>query len=345
MAAIRFAAILGLVFGVAAGAAVIKPPLTGALFGGVSAVTDFSTGMALIGANEVFGPRTALGRRLLAQPFPVVVCWKVLTYLAVVGLVIGGRLGPQVAIYTVSPDLAPELAAQIEAGFPRDLLMVIAALVTFLLVMLRHAGQIIGERTFREIMRGKYHRPRVEERFFLFVDVVGSTPVAERLGPLAVHRYLDRVFQIASDPVDLHHGEIHEYVGDQMVVTWTVAEGRSDARPLACLFAVEARLAAQASTFEREFGTVPRIRGAIHAGEVVTGEIGGSRRAIVFHGDVMNTTSRIEDATRRLGRSHLVSEDALSRLQGAERYAIEDLGPQQLRGREAPIRIYAVRAD
>jgi adenylate cyclase len=343
-AAIRFAAILGVAFGVTAGAVVLKPPLTGALFGAVSAATDMAVGMAMIGAIELFLPRTAGGRRLFARPFLFVVLAKALVYLAVVVLVIGGRLGPRVALLAVGPETADLLAAQVDAGFPRGLLIVVASLVTFLLVMLRHATQIVGERSFRDIMRGRYHRPRAEDRFFLFVDVVGSTPVAERLGPLAVHRYLNRVFQAASEPVDEHHGEVYQYVGDEMVVTWTVTEGRTEARPLACFFAIEAALAAAAPDFEREFGTVPKIRAALHAGEVVTGEIGGSRRAIVFHGDVMNTTSRIENATRTLGWNFLVSEDALARLEGAARYAPEDLGLQQLRGRAATIRVYAVRA-
>lgn len=338
-ATIGFAALLGLVFGLVAGAAVLKPPLMGALFGAASAVTDFTVGMTVIGAIEIFMPRTALGRRLLARPFFVVVLAKAAAYLAVVGLVIGGRFGPNVVELAGGPLVAAQIDAQ-----PRALLIVIASMLTFLVVMLRHASLIIGERSFRDIMRGRYHRPRAEDRFFLFVDVVGSTPVAERLGPLAVHRYLDRVFQAASDPVDAHYGEVYQYVGDEMVVTWNMAEGRPGARPLACLFAIEAALAAAAPEFKREFGAVPKIRAALHAGEVVTGEIGGSRRAIVFHGDVMNTTSRIENATRTLGRNFLVSEDALARLEGAERYSPEDLGPQQLRGREAMMRVYAVHA-
>lgn len=343
-AAIRFAAVLGLAFGVTAGAVVLEPPLMGALFGALSATTDMVVGMALIGAIELFLPLTPGGRRLFARPFLVVVLAKALVYLAVVVLVVGGRLGPRVALLAASPETVQLLATQIDAGFPRGLLIVVVSLVTFLLVMLRHASQIVGERSFRDIMRGRYHRPRAEDRFFLFVDVVGSTPVAEHLGPLAVHRYLDRVFQIASSSVDEHHGEVYQYVGDEMVVTWTVAEGRTQARPLACLFAIEAALAAAAPDFEREFGTAPKIRAALHAGEVVTGEIGGSRRAIVFHGDVMNTTSRIENATRTLGSNFLVSEDALARLEGTASYAPEDLGPQQLRGRAAAMRLYAVRA-
>jgi len=343
-AAIRFAAVLGGVFGIAAGAVMIKPPLSGALFGFISATADFVAGMALIGAAEIFLPRTRLGRTLERLPFLAGVLVKAAAYLSVVLAVIGWRFGPSVAGLVGGAQVAAQIAQQLDAAFPRGLLIVESALVTLLLVLLRHATQIVGERSFRDIMRGRYHRPRREERFFLFVDVVGSTPVAERLGPLAVHRYLDRVFRIASDPVDAHYGEIYQYVGDEIVVTWTLAEGRAEARPLACLFGIEAALAAAAPEFEREFGAVPKIRAALHAGEVVTGEIGGSRRAIVFHGDVMNTTSRIENLTRALGRSFLVSEDALKRLEGAARFAPEDLGPQELRGREAPMRVYAVRA-
>jgi adenylate cyclase len=339
---LRFALVAGLIFGAAAGAWMIKPPLTGALLGMASAATDFVAGMALIGGIEIFLPRTAFGRWLAGKPFLVTVLVKVVAYLAVLALVIGGRLGPRVVALMVSPELARLFARQGEAGFPRGTLITLGAFIVFLLVMLRHASQLVGERSFRDIVLGRYHRPRAEERFFLFVDIVGSTPLAERLGPLVVHRYLDRIFQVASDPVDEHRGEVYQYVGDEMVVTWPVAEGRAEARPLACFFAIEAALAAAAPAFEREFGAVPKLRAALHAGETITGEIGGSKRAIVFHGDVMNTTSRIENATRELGRPFLVSEDALRRLDGANGYALEDLGPQQLRGRQAEMRVYAV---
>jgi adenylate cyclase len=74
---------------------------------------------------------------------------------------------------------------------------------------------------------------------------------------------------------------------------------------------------------------------------VISGEIGGSKRDIVYHGDVMNTAARLEQATRDLGRRFIVSADAISRLAGTERYMLEPLGPQVLRGRAAPIEVYA----
>ncbi len=92
------------------------------------------------------------------------------------------------------------------------------------------------------------------------------------------------------------------------------------------------------------FHAVPRLRAALHGGPVIAGEVGGNRRAIVYHGDVMNTTSRIEQATRDLGRQFLVSGDALERLADIEGFALEDLGLQQLRGRAAAMQVYAVTA-
>jgi len=339
--ALRLGALLGASFGVAVGAAVLKPPLLGAALGACSGLVDATALMALIGGAEIFLPRTRPGRRLAQLPFLAVLAIKFAMYTAVIVAVIGGEFGPRAVMLVVDQPTGAAFHQQVRASLPRGLLAAVAALTVFLLLLLRQAVQIVGERTGRAIALGRYHRPRSEERFFLFIDIVGSTPVAERLGALSVHRYLNRIFQEASDPIDDHGGEVYQYVGDEIVVTWLVPEGRAAARPLACLFAIEAALARAAPEFEREFGTVPKLRAALHAGEVVTGEAGGSRRAIVFHGDVMNTTSRLENLTRELGQPFLVSEDALVRLEGADAYALRDMGPQPLRGRQAPLRVYA----
>jgi len=217
--------------------------------------------------------------------------------------------------------------------------MMILALFVLACILLIQLSRLIGERTLRDIMLGRYHRPRAEERFFLFVDIAGSTPLAERIGPAAAHRFLGRVFHVASEPIDDYRGEIYQYVGDEIVITWTASEGRQDARPLACFFEIEQALTRAAQEFDCDFGVAPRLRAALHAGPVITEENGESRRAIVFHGDVMNTTARVEGATRDLERQFLVSADAFQRLDGVEASALEDLGLRQLRGRAEPVRM------
>ncbi len=127
-----------------------------------------------------------------------------------------------------------------------------------------------------------------------------------------------------------------------MVVTWTVAAGRIRARPVACFFAIEDALSVAAPGFERDFGVLPRLRGALHAGSVVTGEVGESKREIVFHGDVMNAAARLEQAARELGHQLLASEEARRLSLNVDRFGFSALGPLALRGRAAPVQVFVV---
>jgi adenylate cyclase len=338
-------AVIGAAFGGAGGGAYRTASLAGAVLGGVAGVVNATTLVGVIGASEIFLPRTRLGHALERLPFLVTLLLKVLVYGVAIASVIGGRLGRRVALTVVAPALAPDAAlASHVLDRPVAPSMAFAFVVVAVGVLVLQLGRLVGDRTLRDIALGRYHRPRGEERFFLFVDIAGSTPLAERIGADAVHRFLGEVFRLASDPIDEHEGDVYQYVGDEVVVTWPVALGRQRARPLACFFAIERALARAAPDFEREFGAAPRLRAALHAGPVIAGEVGGSRRAIVYHGDVVNTASRIEQATRDLERPFLASEDAVARLEGLTDFALDDLGLQTLRGRAAPVRVYAVTA-
>ena len=340
--ALGWGAGIGAVFGAASGSAFRDAPLLGAVLGAPAGAINAMLLIGTIVGAEIFLPRTRLGHALETAPFLVTVAVKALVYGAVITFVFGSKLGRRIVVAALlSPDAA---AAALQGAMPRPVAIAIAFSMSLSLILVLQMSRLIGERTLLDILLGRYHRPRAEERFFLFVDIAGSTPIAERIGPAAVHRFLGEVFRLASDPIDDHGGEVYQYVGDEIVITWTLAEGRGGARALACFFAIEQALDRAAPDFAREFGAEPRLRAALHAGPVITGEVGGSRRAIVYHGDVMNTTSRIEQATRDLERKYLVSSDALERLDGADAYTLEDLGLQRLRGRAAAVRVYAVKA-
>lgn len=160
-----------------------------------------------------------------------------------------------------------------------------------------------------------------------------------------MHRFLNRVFGLASEPVDEYRGGIHQYVGDEMVVTWSLAAGRAETCPLACFFAIERALDEAAADFRNEFGVTARVRAALHAGQVIAGEVGDSKREIVFHGDVMNTASRLEQMAGELDRRVLASAEAVTRLLGLERYILEDVGMCSVRGREQTLQVYSVEPD
>lgn len=197
--ALRLGALIGIVFGMAAGAAVLDPPLFGAALGALGGAIEGTALMALIGGAEIFLPRTRIGRALERAPFLVTLAVKLLAYGAVILLVVGGRLGPQLASFALGGDFAQAIDEQMRIKLPAALVVVSVGVIVSFLALVRQLGDLVGsERTLRDIVLGRYRRPRTEERFFLFVDIVGSTPLAERLGPASVHGFLNRVFQIPS---------------------------------------------------------------------------------------------------------------------------------------------------
>jgi adenylate cyclase len=306
-------------------------PLAGGAIGAVHGLAI----AAAVGGLEVFGTRTPPGRLVEQAPLGLAVAVKGFICAAVIVLVETGRLGERVLGLGGEPPRGGMSFLPLSVGY--------SLVVTCAFIFVLAVGRIVGARTLRDIVLGRYHRPRAEERLFLFVDIVGSTAIAERLGPLAMHRFLGRVFAAAADPVADHEGEIYQYVGDQIVVTWPVRDGRVGARPLACLFALEDALAAEVPRFQREFGVVPRLRAALHGGPVVSGEVGESKRAIAFHGDVLHAAARLEQATRELGHRFLVSGEARRLVGDDGGFVFEVLGSRGLRGRSAPLEVYAVR--
>jgi adenylate cyclase len=318
--------LLGSTYGILLNYAAYGAPLFGVPIGAIHGFLLSAT----IGWVEIFGTRTRPGRVIEQAPFLVTLIVKGLIYGSMIAFV--NIVEPGTRLLRVPRGVESLQLVSVVFSFA----------ATWAFIFMLQISQIIGGRTLRDWVLGRYHRPRREERYFLFVDIAGSTALAERIGPVGVHEFLNRVFVLASDPVDDHRGEIYQYVGDEMVITWTEAEGRPGGRPIACFAAIETALEAAAPEFARDFGIAPRVRGALHVGPVIVGEVGGRKRDIVFHGDVMNTTSRLEQVARELDRRLVVSADAIGRLAGAEHYLLEDLGARVLRGRTSLVQIYAV---
>ena len=54
-----------------------------------------------------------------------------------------------------------------------------------------------------------------------------------------------------------YRGEVLNYVGDEVIVTWPERSGAVDCRPLQCFMAMRDELSRASSHFEREFGAYP----------------------------------------------------------------------------------------
>ncbi|AUC93688.1 MULTISPECIES: adenylate/guanylate cyclase domain-containing protein [Bradyrhizobium] len=205
-------------------------------------------------------------------------------------------------------------------------------------------ANLIGPRVFMNFVSGRYHSPVEENRFVLFVDIAGSTGLAERLGGIGIHRFLDRTFRLLTESVVDYRGEVLNYIGDEIIVTWPEGLGAVDCRPLRCFVAMRAALQKAAPQFEREFGAVPQIRGSLHFGPVIVGEIGDVKPAIVFNGDVMNTAARLEELSRKVDGGFLASRAAMSRFAAPPPFPVNDLGTLPIRGRVDGIDVVGIGA-
>jgi adenylate cyclase len=240
---------------------------------------------------------------------------------------------------------------EVIAGLPRDMSsstfwfgFAFSAGISVVMNLALGITNIIGPRTFLNFITGRYHSPVEENRFVLFVDIAGSTGLAERLGGIAIHRLLDRTFRLLTLSVVDYRGEVLNYVGDEVIVTWPERGGAVDCRPLRCFAAMRDELSHASGQFEREFGTAPRIRGSLHFGPVIVGEIGDVKRAIVFNGDVMNTAARLEELSRNIDGGFLASRAAMERFASRPPFAVRDLGRLPIRGRADGIDVVGIDA-
>jgi class 3 adenylate cyclase len=202
--------------------------------------------------------------------------------------------------------------------------------------------RLIGSRVLFNVIIGRYRRPVREDRVLLFLDLVGSTSLAEKMGELRMHQLLTQFFFDIDRAIRAHGGEVHAYVGDEVIVTWRVAADMSERRYLDCFFAIQDEIAKRAEAYQREFGLVPNFRAGLHAGPVVISECGDSRRQVAYFGDTMNVAARLQGYCKEVGRALLVSADLLRLVRPGSDLVVEALGPTQLRGRAAVVEVFAV---
>ncbi|MEQ9591352.1 MAG: adenylate/guanylate cyclase domain-containing protein, partial [Cyclobacteriaceae bacterium] len=200
----------------------------------------------------------------------------------------------------------------------------------------------VGHGVLLNFFTGKYHQPKQEKRIFMFLDMKSSTTIAERLGHI---RYIDLLrwyYRDLSDPIINCEGEVYQYVGDEVVVSWKYDKGIVDNNCLKCFFAMKEALQRQAEKYRQRFGLAPTFKAGIHCGEVTTGEVGALKKEIVFTGDVLNATARIQSLCNQFEVDLLVSADLIQLLDMNEVNAFRSIGNIELRGKVETLELYTI---
>ena len=191
-----------------------------------------------------------------------------------------------------------------------------------------------GPGVFGAFLSGRYFRPRREERVFMFMDLKSSTTIAEQLGETRYFDFLNETFKTMTPGILAFKGEIYQYVGDEIVISWPKQTGLSNANCINTFYEMSGRLAKQGAYFDHHYGHIPQFKAGLHLGHVTAGEIGIVKREIVYSGDVLNTTARIQSMCNELGVRILASQQLVSAIDPDGLHVqVRDLGKLELRGK------------
>ncbi|MEM7444370.1 MAG: adenylate/guanylate cyclase domain-containing protein [Pseudomonadota bacterium] len=186
----------------------------------------------------------------------------------------------------------------------------------------------------------------------LFVDIVGFTEMAERLGPEKVIAMLRSYHRRMAQTVFDHDGTIDKYIGDALMANFGTPEvGPHDAsNALRCAFAMIDEIEAWNNKRAERGAEAIQIGIGLHFGDVVTGNIGGENHLeYAVLGDTVNLASRLERLTRALQSPIVVSGELVARVR-AEDDSTETLlarlaenSETTVRGRRQPVSVWRIK--
>lgn len=167
---------------------------------------------------------------------------------------------------------------------------------------------------------------RFDDVSVLFLDLVGFTPMSEKLGPHGTVKLLDGIMS-ALDEVARRHGvEKIKTIGDAYMAACGVPVIRKDHDERMARMALE--ILPMISQVARQNGADMSVRIGIACGPVIGGMIGTARMTYDIWGPTVNLAARMESH----GKSGFVqvTNDFKNRLE--EKFVFESAGVKQIKG-------------
>jgi class 3 adenylate cyclase len=177
----------------------------------------------------------------------------------------------------------------------------------------------------------------------LFVDVVGSTALAERMDPEDWTAMMNEAFDEMSKAVFRYEGTIAQLQGDAMVAFFGAPIAHEDDPDRAVRAALDmvAAIDEFARQLEATHGIDFRIRAGINSGPVVVGNVGTDLRyEYTALGDAMNVAARMQAAAQP---GSILITASTHRLV-ADAFETEDIGEIAVKGKTEPVHAYRVLA-
>lgn len=268
--------------------------------------------------------------------------WKALAYITltyIVGAMVVSTFG---ALYYYSEELGlpfyhEEVILKFKAFFRtwvfiKNFVVWLFIVIGTLIVLM--VNEKYGPGVFPDYLLGRYFRPKKERRIFMFADIKNATGIAESLGEKKYFNFLKDFFRDIAPAIVQSRGEVYQYVGDEIVVSWKMKHGLKRGNTIRCFYNMKRMLKYREKRYLDRYGYFPEFKVGIHCGSVMVGEIGKIKREIAFSGDVLNTTSRIQEQCKVHDVEILASETFADLAYELPNGIVKkDLGDETLRGK------------
>jgi len=214
---------------------------------------------------------------------------------------------------------------------------------------LRNAfGGYVSPQIMDEILAGRIQpglggkRQRI---CILFSDIRDFTTLSEFMAPEALIDMLNRYFSEMTQSVHAQGGTVDKFIGDGMMCFFGAPQPleRPAAAAVACARDMLVRLDRLNASF-KALGIEPIAIGiGLHVGDAVVGHVGSDQRhEYTVIGDAVNTASRIEGLTKKLGYALVISKDVWGEVAGRENFT--PLGEHPVKGRSS-VEVYGYTGD
>ena len=215
-------------------------------------------------------------------------------------------------------------------------------LAILLALFILQINEKFGQGVLLNFLLGKYHRPKEETRIFMFMDLKSSTTYAEKLGHIRYSQLIQDCFYDLTDVVTEYDANIYQYVGDEVVLSWNIDKGIQHGNCVNAFFAYDDLLQKRRQYYLDRYGLVPEFKAGMNVGDVTVAEVGEIKKELAYHGDVLNTASRIQEQCNQYQRKLLVSQQMKTQCEMESTYSFESIGNIVLKGKTKSVDIYAV---
>jgi adenylate cyclase len=182
----------------------------------------------------------------------------------------------------------------------------------------------------------------VREATIFFSDLENFTGLSEAMEPGALISLLNEYFTLVTEPIERHGGVINQYQGDAILASFNLPNPLVDHAGAALSAALDIQALLARHRFSGGVALGSRI--GINTGVVIGGLVGNARRlGYTLHGDEVNLAARLEQLNKDYATRIIVSARTRDLAAGVNA-RFTDLGQCTVRGRQAPVQIFAVDA-